>query len=285
MLEKFDSLIANNNMNVIAWKAYVNGEEDKKVYKKVSPCQKIYSITKSVVCCLIGTLYDDGLLSPNDYISKYFDDVELGKGWEKVRIRDLLTQTPGIDSLVYDTVEHSMDKNENHLHFALNRQLVHEPGKHFEYNDANYYILSCLVEKVSGMEFESFLRKKLFNPLGIRNFAIQKSKDERFLGGSGLYMSIDDIYKYGLMLLNDGEYEGKRILSKEWLDMARSVPENDNTGINYGFAFRLPNEYTSCATGAFNQLILVSKKHNAIVAIQSFDETPDIYKLVLDALE
>ena len=195
-----------------------------------------FSACKSVVSIAIGMLIDDGLISYDTRLEDIFPNET--KSLIKLRVRhvtvyDLLTMQSGMTSL-----EETGAMNEKELFKAfINTPLTHDPGKKFAYNSTNTYVLSCIVKKVSGKGLTDFLGKRLFEPLGIKNYYWGKSAEGIEFGGWGLYISPCDFAKIGMMLLNGGIWNGERIVSREYVDNATRMHalSNDSAyGFNYG---------------------------------------------------
>lgn len=195
-----------------------------------------FSACKSVVSIAIGMLIDDGKLFMDTKLEDIFSK-EM-KALPRIRVKnvtvyDLLTMRSGMTVL-----EETGAANEKELFKAfINTPLAHEPGKKFYYNSTNTYILSCIVNKVSGKSLTEFLDERLFAPLDIRNYYWEKSAEGIEFGGWGLYITPSDFAKIGMMLLNGGIWKGKRILSKRYAESAtrEHAKSNDSAyGFNYG---------------------------------------------------
>ncbi len=195
-----------------------------------------FSACKSVVSIAIGMLIYEGKLKYETRLEDIFPQ-EL-KSITKQRVRnitvyDLLTMQSGMT-----TLEETGAMNERELFKAfINTPLSSDPGKKFYYNSTNTYVLSCIVKKVSGEGLSSYLDKRLFAPLGIKDYYWEKSAEGIEFGGWGLYISPCDFAKIGMMLAQGGTWNGKRILSKKYVQNAtrKHADSNDSAyGFNYG---------------------------------------------------
>ena len=184
-------------------------------------------------------LIDEGKLSLNDKIVDIFADRlnKLNKFTHRnITVRHLLTMTSGI---VFN-VAGSVTEN-NWVKCFFESFLVSEPGKHFNYNSMNTYMLSAIVKTVSGHGLCEYLRPRLFEPLGIRNFYWEKCPMGIEKGGWGMYILPEDMLKIGQLLLNGGVWNGKRLISQEWIDAATSAQAAAPKSIgdfNYGYQDR-----------------------------------------------
>ena len=195
-----------------------------------------FSACKSVVSIAIGMLIDEGKLDYTTTLEDLFPK-EM-RSLTKLRIKnisiyDLLTMRTGMT-----TLEETGAMNEKELFKAfINTPLSYDPGKKFFYNSTNTYVLSYIINKVSGEGLADYLDKRLFAPLGIKDYYWAKSAEDVEFGGWGLYITPCDFAKIGCMLLNGGTWEGNRIVSEKYVKNATRMhaKSNDSSyGFNYG---------------------------------------------------
>lgn len=230
-----------------------------------------YSECKSITGIAIGMLIDEGKLSLNDKIVDIFADRlnKLNKFTHmNITVRHLLTMTSGI---VFNEAG-SVTEN-NWVKCFFESFLASEPGKHFNYNSMNTYMLSAIVKTVSGHGLCEYLRPRLFEPLGIRNFYWEKCPMGIEKGGWGMYILPEDILKIGQLLLNGGVWNGKRLISQEWIDAATSAQAAAPKSIgdfNYGYQmWSGRNERSFLFNGMFGQNLMAFKDTGIIVAVTS----------------
>lgn len=188
------------------------GAQDLRIWKHT------FSACKSIVSLAIGMLIDDGLCFPEEKITDLFPK-EIGPiaklKLKDLCIEDLLTMRSTLQFAEVD----SMTTTEWIKGF-LNSSTKGEFGKTFKYNSINTYLLAAIVVKKTGKSLSEFLDERLFAPLGIVNYYWEKSPQNIEKGGWGLYLLPNDLIKIGYMVLSGGIYEGKRILSSAYLQMA-----------------------------------------------------------------
>ena len=108
--------------------------------------------------------------------------------------------------------------------------MPHQPGTVFTYDNGNYYMLSCIVEKVTELPLDRFLKTTLFRRMGIREFAWERCPLEHTMGATGCYMGLEDLNKIGRLYALGGSYEGRQLLSRDvYKRQAR-----DSVGTKYG---------------------------------------------------
>lgn len=196
-----------------------------------------FSACKSVVSIAIGMLIDEGKLALDTTLEDIFPKEMRSLMRMKIKnitVYDLLTMKTGMT-----TLEETGAMNESELFKAyINTPLSYDVGKKFFYNSTNTYILSCIVKKVSGEGLSDYLEPRLFAPLGIKNYYWAKSAEGIEFGGWGLYITPCDFAKIGMMLIQDGMWNGKKILSKKYINNATKIHAKSNDsgyGFNYGF--------------------------------------------------
>lgn len=180
-----------------------------------------FSACKSVTSLAIGFLYDEGLLLPEEKLSELFDDVI--SPLTRLAIRDLtvenlLTMTTGAS---FNEIMAMTDTDWVKGYFCG----TFLPGTFF-YNSLNTYILSAIVTKKTGLSLSDYLKPRLFEVLGIDNYYWEKCPMGIEKGGWGLYMLPEDMAKIGWLVMQNGVWNGQRILSEEWIARA-TAPQAD----------------------------------------------------------
>lgn len=190
------------------------GGQEQKVWKST------FSACKSITSLAIGMLVDEGKLSLDESIADIFSE-ETGiiskLRMKSLRVYHLLTMTSGV---AFNEVEAML--SENWVKSYLSSSFDFEPGEKFGYNSLNTYMLSAIVRKKSGVGLSEYLTPRLFEPLGIEQFYWERCPSGIEKGGWGLYITIEDLAKIGLLVMQDGIWEEKRLISKKWLAAATS---------------------------------------------------------------
>ena len=130
-----------------------------------------------------------------------------------ITLRHLLTMTAGVT----DVGEGAAVTVEDWKKTFLSSSVATQPGKRFFYNSMNTYMLSAVIERVSGMTLEDFLRENLLHPMGIRTFFCEKSPEGIGKGGWGMFLAPPDMAKLGQLLLQGGQWEGRQLLPRDFL--------------------------------------------------------------------
>ena len=231
----------------------------------------MHSLSKSFTSTAVGFAVQEGLLSLNDPIIQFFPNkTPTAPSWQlkNMRIRDLLTMNTG--HIEEPTVWFS---DGDWAKFFLAQEVPLSPGTHFKYNSPATYMLSAIIQKVSGQKLVDYLTPRLFDPLAIEKPEWDECPNGINTGGWGLNIKTEDIAKLGQLYLQKGVWNGERLLKTDWVGMATSKqtsngsdPNNDwNQG--YGFQFWRCRYDNYRGDGAFGQYCIVIPEHNAVLAL------------------
>ena len=164
------------------------------------------------------------------------------------------------------------------MQYAIDEPVVEEPGKNFTYSSADAELLSHVFQKETGMDIDVYGEKYLFAPLGIRHHWTRDYVGTIDTEG-GLYLTGEDLAKLGLLYLHNGLWEGKQIVSADWVkqSVAPHVPMPytvEGGRLYYGFTWWLypvDGEYSWQASGLGGQQLMVFPKYNLIVVFTGWD--------------
>lgn len=197
-----------------------------------------HSLCKSIIGIAIGMLIDDKLLNLDDKIVKILEKyvnplISLKK--KTITIEHLLTMSTGI---VFN--ETGAVTEDNWIKSYLESNLRFEPGEKFAYNSMNSYILSVIIKEVSGKGVMEFLQERLWKPLGIEKIFWEQCPNGIEKGGWGLYMLPEDMAKVGQLLLQQGIWNGKQLVSKEWISKmtSKKIDTPKEMG-KYGYGYQV----------------------------------------------
>lgn len=234
----------------------------------------LFSLSKSFTSSAIGLLVAEGRLSINDPVISFFPDdlpAEVSENLAALRVRQLLAMSTGHGD---DTMSAMHEREDgNWVRAFLELPVAHKPGTHFLYNTGATYMLSAIVQKVSGAMLLDYLKPRLLEPLGIENATWEVSPQGIHTGGYGLNITTEDIAKFGQLYLNKGLWQGKRILSEAWIEEA-SARQTSNGGSpesdweqGYGYQFWRCRHEAFRGDGAFGQYCIVMPQQDAVLAI------------------
>lgn len=235
----------------------------------------LYSLSKSFTSTGIGLAIAEGKLTLDDPVLKFFPDeapAEPSANLKAMRVRDLLTMSTGHHD--EDVKDFPFTSNDNVVKAFLARPVSHKPGTFFFYNTPASYVLSAIVQKVSGQPLVDYLGPRLFDPLGIESPKWDASKQGVSLGGFGLNVRTEDIARFGQLYLQKGEWQGKQLIPASWVDVATARQMSNGSSPTsdweqgYGFQFwRSRHGYRG--DGAHGQFCLILPQYDAVIAITS----------------
>jgi CubicO group peptidase (beta-lactamase class C family) len=191
--------------------------------------QDIHSAAKGVCVLAAGIAADEGLISFDEPVATYLEGIpgiELGEGVEQVTLRHLLSMSSGIDLPWSETMMTDWPD--------LSVEFLGRPsrGRVFQYSNASTYTaMRVLAERVG--DVVEYLRPRLFAPLGIDDVEWERCAHGRVLGGGGLWLRTEEFARVGRLIRDRGEWNGRRLVSAEWVDAMHS--EWVVAGVNEGY--------------------------------------------------
>ncbi|MEO8681630.1 MAG: serine hydrolase [Vicinamibacterales bacterium] len=186
------------------------------------------SVSKSVTSALIGIAIGRGELPGVDakvmpYLAGDFR-VDADPRRNDLTIKHLLTMTSGIkwdeSTVTYTDPANTcagMEKSDDWIQFVLDQPVATAPGATFVYNSGDTELLSQLIKKVTGKQADEYAAEHLFAPLGITGTYWKKTPKGLNDTEGGLYLTRRDLAKIGYLYLNDGVWDGRRLLPEGWV--------------------------------------------------------------------
>jgi len=229
----------------------------------------LYSASKSIVSTAIGFAYDEGLIVLDRRLDDIFTELPPSSNkWARLMtVRHLLTMSTGIR---FNEIGSMLDRD--WVKMFMESVPKFEPGTQFEYNSLNTYMLAAVLRRVTGQGLTEYLIPRLYEPLGITNYPWEACPMGTEKGGWGLSLCIEDLAKIAQLYLNKGEWNGRRLLSEEWIDMATSPQiATPNGEINQGYGFQIWMNANGVYqfNGAFGQYAVMFPHINAAAIIFS----------------
>jgi CubicO group peptidase (beta-lactamase class C family) len=200
------------------------------------------SMTKSVVSLLVGIAVDRGLIKDLDtsvfsYFPEYADLSTPEK--DRITLRNLLTMSDGLDSHGPDPM-HVHGSDPEPYRYALGPNLAREPGVSFEYKNSSTELVGAILQKVTGKTVDVLARENIFAPLGIDDVDWSRHLGNGFTTSSdGLSLRARDWAKIGQLVLNQGLWKGKQIVSASWIAQSTAAQLKARGPFSYGFQWWL----------------------------------------------
>ncbi len=211
---KIQSVMILKNGNVV-YERWANGGDANKPHV-------MHSVSKSFCATAVGMAVDDGKIKVSDHLVDFFPDKlpeQASDNLKAITIKDLLTMNCGHETEVkIDRI--NILKPADWAEEFLAHPVTKTPGTWYCYNSMGTYMLSAIVQKVTGEKVVDYLNTRLFAPLGIQKPKWEESPQHINCGGWGLYLKTEDMAKFGQLFLQKGVWNGKRIISEEWVNEA-----------------------------------------------------------------
>lgn len=153
------------------------------------------------------------------------------------------------------------------------------PGTHFGYCNGAAFLLSAILQEQTGINAFSFAEKNLFAPLGISDVHWPSNPQGITVGYNGLHMRPRDMAKIGYLYLNNGLWDGKRIISSQWIKASTREHITTNSGFSpgYGYHWWIVSSGIYTAAGAHGQYIMVATEQNMLAVFTGSLSRKDTY--------
>lgn len=176
------------------------------------------SVSKTFTSTAVGLAISEGKLQLTDRLVSFFPDQlpeTPSDNLQAITVRDLLTMNCGHDTDPTGTIRNA--EGSDWVKAFLAYPVDHKPGTYYCYNSLGTYMLSAIVQKVTGEKVVDYLYPRLFQPLGIDKPRWDESPQGINCGGWGLYLKTEDLAKMGQLLLQHGQWNGRQLLPAEWV--------------------------------------------------------------------
>lgn len=217
-----------------------------------------FSVTKSYLSTLAGLAEDDGFFKADDFANNSVWDTTFdGSHNQQITWRHLLTQSSDWSGTLWGIHDWAdRPPKEGSIDNWKNRN-YHTPGTHFEYNDVRVNLLAYSLLQVWRKPLPQVLKEKIMDPIGASNtwrwYGYNNSwveLDGNYMqsvsggghSGGGIFINTEDHARFGLLFLNEGNWNGTQLLSKSWIKKATS---SSAAKINYGYMWWLNKKGTS----------------------------------------
>jgi len=239
----------------------------------------IFSVTKSVMATLIGIALDQGYIeSVEQPVLGFFSESKVANmdaKKETMTLEDLLTMRTGFDFISMPEITvREMTFSPDWVQFTLDLPMLEAPGDSFAYCSSGSHLLSAIIQETTGMSTLDFAGKHLFGPLGIFDVIWPSDPQGINHGWSDLHITPHDMAKVGYLYLNDGLWEGKQVVSAEWLATSTDSHVTFADGDGYGYQCWTSPDYYS-AIGRGGQYIIISPNKDMVVVLTGGGSYPE----------
>jgi len=273
----------------------------------------MFSVSKTFTSVAVGFAIDEGVISLEDRIVDLFKDhlpLDYSPKFENITIRHLLTMSCGHGQ---DPTKQIIDNDGDWIRSFMGWPIEFEPGSCFCYNSLSTYLLSAAVQKATGQKIADYLEPRLWMPLGIDKPYWQESPQGINSGGWGLFLHTEDMARFGLCLLNNGNFYGKQVIPEWWVKEmtkkqidsspshfnrkeAEAILDNQHDSLHeyftkaagdwllgYGYQMWLCRDGAVRADGSKGQYIIVIPNKDAVIVTTSYTDNMALeLKLIWD---
>jgi len=244
-------------------------------YAKELP-HRLFSHSKVFTSTAAGFVADEGKLDLDERVAEIFPDkmpANPGESVRQLRVRDLLTMNTGG---ACDRPMH-VDPFGDWMKAFLADDFKRRPGTHFNYNSCATYMVAEIVERKTGRKMMDYLDEKLFRPLGMTGVETTYAPSGCPCGGWGMAAKTEDLAKLGQLFLDGGRWNGREIISRNWVQLAtakhtwnnctpgKGDPKNDWQQ-GYGFQWWRCQHNCYRADGAGGQFTIVMPDQDAVIS-------------------
>ncbi len=263
-----------------AWHPYYHGTD----------MHTMQSVTKTVSSVIVGIAITRGDFKAtlDTPLLHYFDVARVKNVDERkkrITLRHVLTMTTGmewIENVAYDDPRNEanlMEASEDWVQYVIDHPMVSEPGTVFNYSSGTSELLAYIFQKETGQDIEKYGEKYLFTPLGMKHYW-KRSPMGVVDSEGGLFLNGADLAKIGYLYLHDGMWDGKQIVSKEWVQQSLTPFIDAEEGMKYGFKWwLLPQSngagFVWMALGFGGQRLMVFPQKDLIVVFTGWSILKD----------
>lgn len=233
-----------------------------------------FSVAKSFVSALIGIAIDQGSIeSENDTITKYLPELR-GHGLHNLTLRDLLNMRAGLnykETYLNPFGDAAIYYFGTNLKKAVSRLTCeYEPNTKYEYQSAATLLLSLALERATNHRITDYLTEKIWKPLGMQSdatWSFDSSNDSIIKSFCCLNATALDFARFGRLWLHKGDWNGKRIISEQYISSALSdtLDSKDSQRYPYSHQWRSIHDGSFFAKGVLGQYIFVNPNNNMII--------------------
>ena len=241
VLLPFRAAVLERSLGVEGVHVHMRGQSPVEHHTTLDNRRNVHSIGKTVTALAIGMARDDEALDLDDAALQLLPEVAdtAAPGADHITVRHLLTMTAGNDYRWADP-DAGHEGDPARAFFAA--PMIEAPGRVFRYRGTNTYVLGRIIHHLYGQDLRNFLVPRLFDPLGIGNPQWHRCPLGFPLGADGLFLRTREIARLAVTLLEQGDYQGARVVSADFVRQMTADPvmpldhSNDpESSVGYGW--------------------------------------------------
>ena len=276
LLEQPDTALHQYNYDHPAWHPWYRDTD----------LHSLQSVTKSVLSVAFGIAVDAGHIAGAHAPAWPLLEAHGADPSEPRRaattLEDFLTMRSGMEwarpGQGYDDETHPtvvLEASDDWIGYAASQPITTDPGVRFDYNDGVSVLLGKVVREATGQRLDAWAEERLFGPIGIDDYYWKTTPLGETDSEGGLYLATDDLARIGYLMLRGGEWDGRQVVSREWVEASTSpvvadiAPESDLSDMGYGYQWWVPEHEGGstrifAANGYGGQFMHVVPEHDLI---------------------
>jgi len=282
LLTDFRLTCLERNLGVHATHVYQQGSDPVEQHIWADDRYELWSGSKTFTAVAVGMAQAEGRLQLTDHLLDYFPEFadHAAPGSEAIRVVDLLHMQCGKEYDQFQTTDEVEIATTDWAQLFFRGDMVTKPGTHFFYANGCTYMLSRLVEKVSGQPLVAYLTPRLFLPLRIANPWWNADAGGHNLGCTGLQLKLGEFARLGQLLLQNGIWDDHQLVPAAFVDalhtdMVSTDHHFDDDEWNAGYGYQVwgnlwPGSYR--ADGMYGQFSVIVPDRQAVVTVLSHNE-------------
>lgn len=280
ILDEFIRINMQEDLRVRQIHVYVEGYSP--IYHEFMRAHRenLFSATKVYTSVAIGIAIDEGRFVIDDYVIDFFPEF-LSMADDKIRkvtVKNLLQMNSGKEGLFF--YKHPYKTYIDYAKIFFQEGVQCEPGTGFCYNNLNSYMLSRIIEKVSGQKLRDYLEERLFSKLGYFNTQWETCPNGHTMGLDGLHLRTDEFAKIGQLLLQKGRWNGEQLVSESYVnkmsqDLVPTINEETELEAQQGYGYQVWKglyEDSFRAEGLHGQFCIIYPSKKCVVTVTARQE-------------
>lgn len=254
-------------------------------YAKTIP-HIMHSFTKCLTNMALGLAYSQGLLTLKAPVLTYLPEYAEGANeyLRAVTIEDLITMRSGQQRSIGGNEWRPLKSSWLDAYFSV--PFVKQPGREFMYSSGNSYVLSAIVQRVTGKTCSEYLKESITETIGLSDFDWMLSPEGICSGGNGVSLTVEDMARIGLLYLNGGEWQGRQLLKEEWVKRSLGnwyIEGEGQTRTDYNYHWEHKGDIWA-SMGMFGQACVIVPEMDMVVAMTAADDKNIFLKILQEQI-
>ena len=244
----------------------------------------MYSCSKTFVGIAVGLAIEDNRLRLDDRVAAIFPELlpdSVSKDLADMTVRHLLTMASGVKP------DWNMRSRVKEWIRTFLSKPVEAPGTKYAYDSMVSYMLAAVVQKVTGKKLTEYLQERVFTPMNVTEWAWEESPEGVNTGGWGVHIQPESLAKFGQLILNEGNWEGKQLVPAEWIhEMCKKHRETGREVYGYHIWHCGGHDGAVRADGALGQYVIsvLDKDMVVVMTEATLGNGRDQRRLIWDVL-